>query len=182
MFILRKVVGYVLIVITLIMISGCSTYSNPGYEIITFLDFEKYMEKGVFVTPMSYENEYIPIGLVNAYCKDSIFESPKMLQTYQANRILRISDGVVLRKKLADIDKDNIVYEKQTYWSTIIVHANLQEAMDLLVKEAKAKGADAIINIRVSSFVLEQDDYQRTSGVNQYYYEISGFAIKRIND
>lgn len=182
MFILRKVVGYVFILITLIMISACSTYSNPGFEITTYLDYEKYMDQGVFVTPLSYEGDYTPKGIVHAYSKDSIFESNKQLQTYQANKILKFTQGELYRKRLVDIKKENIIYNRQTYWNSIIVRSELQESMDLLVKEAKAKGANAIINVKTSVYALPQDEYQMIHGITQFAYFIEGFAIKRINN
>lgn len=130
--------------IAAIALAGCGApqviQQNEERVVVHFLDFEKYEKEGFFVSTTPYMMEYQNIGEVTIVItpQKGNFKVPSELNPNW--------------------------YTIETKFETI----NYEEVLDIAVKEAKAKGADALVNLRVEHTYSDRERYK-----------ITGLCIKR---
>lgn len=127
-----------------VALCGCSVQQaameTKRITIVNFLDFQKYEEEGFFISSTPYVGEYKNIGEVEVGIipAKGNYKIPSELNP----------EWYRIEYKEEDIDSN--------------------EALAIIVKEAKAKGADALVNLRMTK------EYG-----GRIKYTMSGLCIKR---
>lgn len=139
--------SFILIIFILSLI-GCKvaipTYDSPVDEI----DLRPYSEAGFFVTTGDYFKDYEPVSILVRSCKSKV--------TVEDTRQDKSDDDIYRKQELKQIK-----------------YCNLADMVGDLVKEAKSRGANGLIQVKIESKVVSEQ--------GQYipYVFISGMAIKR---
>lgn len=146
--------------IFLILFNSCSTAYKltPRKRIVleSYFDYSGYAKDGFMISPDPYYGNYDPCGEIQ-------------IAVYPAKFI----------KKGKDVyNPSQNSYETNEYLTEEDITG--QELLEMIVTNAKEKGADAIANFRCKS--IKNNYFNSTLGMYIDYfshYEISGFAIKR---
>lgn len=109
--------------------------------VVHFMDFEKYEKEGFFISSTPYMMEYRNIGEITIVITPQTgnFKVPSELNPNW--------------------------YTIETKFETI----DYGEVLDIAVNEAKAKGADALVNLRIEHSYTDRERYK-----------ITGLCIKRL--
>ena len=140
-----------------LLLTGCFTGlsvlpSIPREEVLSTVDFTRYSEEGFLVSAESLVDPYEPIGIL----KYTTIPSAEYRQRVR----VQTADG----------------YTKEVHkW--VIETIDYQEQLDRMVAEAKALGADAIIDVKI--YPTQRLYSGIKNPVNLEGYEISGYAVKR---
>jgi hypothetical protein len=133
-----------LLALIVFVFSGCSTLSvNHNYSYE--LDLSVYSDQGFFVTIGDFHGEYEPVCIERFYC----------------------SEGMVSE---SSSEKDDDVYHKT---NKSFVTCDDELMIENLVESVKSKGANGIIKLEFSTYVV----YRGGSPVT--YKVVSGQGIKR---
>ena len=139
---------------------GCSQKPTKR-EVITYVfDFREHTKSGFFISPTPYIGLFDPVGEIN-------------IRVYPAktvrNDVSEYEVGVLFGKSRTGTESNT------TYITEKITP---DELLNILVDEAKALGADGIVNVSI-----RDETATRASGgkvITEFlYYKLSGFAIKR---
>jgi len=141
----------ILLALLAIVVSSCGITTHERYVTKLFLDFQPYTEAGFFISPDSYTGRFAPVGELNITVQPAV--QPQSQRT-RGNK--KFDDAVYFEVNGSPIALEVILPE---------------ELLEMAVNEAKAQGANGIANFRCVR-ILDSDP------VDQYHYEISGFAIK----
>lgn len=136
---------YVSVLIALLILAACAT---PKYaEQVSVIDYSKYSAECFLTESNSVSFEYQPIGSISviSYSGDS-----QTIQTKVQSYDTLYGDSLVVKKK------QNI-------------YATPDRALSRAIKEAKAMGANGIINLRINNRYID----------GRQCIELSGMAIKR---
>lgn len=130
--------------VAIMALVGCAApqviQQNEERVVVYFWDFEKYEQEGFFISTTPYMMEYRNIGELTVVItpQSGSYKVPSELNPNW--------------------------YTIETKQETI----NYEEMLDIAVKEAKAKGADALVNLRVEHTYSDRERYK-----------ITGLCIKR---
>lgn len=134
----------------IVILSGCASIKPTQRAIYTdFADYRAYSEIGFLITPNAYSGEFESLGEIAIHIVPAIKMFPEEGEEY---------DG-----RGRYIDYENI---------------KRQDLIDIVVKEAIEKGANAITDFAITSKEITKGDAmgQFCSG---FEYWITGFCIKR---
>ena len=154
---MMKTVRLLLTLPVALLLTSCFTGlsvlpSIPREEVLSTVDFTKYAEEGFLVSAESLVDPYEPIGMM----KYTTIPSAEYRQRVR----VQTADG----------------YTKEVHkW--VIETIDYQEQLDRMVAEAKAMGADAIIDVKI--YPTQRLYSGIKNPVNLEGYEISGYAVKR---
>lgn len=137
----------ILIFTATIALAGCSapkripqTQENPRIVVVDFLNFEKFEKEGFFISSTPYMKDYRNIGEI------SILITPKV-GDYKVPSELN-PNWHTIERRAETIDND--------------------EVLDIAVQEAKKRGADALVNLKIKRDYNDRDIY------------VTGLCIKRL--
>lgn len=134
----------VLFIVTIALV-GCGApqaiQQSEERVVVHFMDFEKYEKEGFFISSTPYMMEYRNIGEITIVITPQTgnFKVPSELNPNW--------------------------YTIETKFETI----DYGEVLDIAVNEAKAKGADALVNLRIEHSYTDRERYK-----------ITGLCIKRL--
>lgn len=139
-------------ILAALSLSGCRIYS-PQYSVESIMvDYEYYNNNDFYLTEAnSVSFNYSPIGSINATSSSGYMTNEKLLQEF--NEIYGQSG-----KKI-----------KKNDW----VGASVYEALDAAVNKAKAQGANAIINLKISQ------SYRYENKMKVLEFVVTGMAIRK---
>lgn len=127
-----------------LILASCSTL-KPTQRIVEtyFSDYREYAKDGFLISPCPYTYDFESVGELNILITPAkvIVERPSSTYYNSATTINAL-------------DYENIPYS---------------EMVEMAVKEAKSKGADAIVNFNIT----------KEQTATEKYYHINGFCIKR---
>ena len=131
------------------LLSSCVTYS----PLVNFIDYSAYNDQGMFLTESnSVDFDYTPVGSINVLLYSGyVKQTPEYLVEDKAVDAVYYSSSSTGRSKYQD--------------------ATIQEALRIVVDQAKHKGADAVINLHyeyISAFKNQPAGWY-----------VSGMAVKR---
>lgn len=139
-----------LIFAAIAMLTGCATLKKEDRKVYTdFADYRPYLEIGFLITPNLYSGEFESIGELAIHIVPAIKLFPEDGEQYD------------YRGKYYD-------YEE----------IKRQDVIDIAVKEAINRGADAIANFNITANEISKGDGLGTVCIGREYY-ITGFCIKR---
>lgn len=123
--------------------SGCkSSYYN---EVVTSLDFREYTKQGFIISPTTSGFEYTPVSEIN-------------VSFYLGNKLPDDLKG-----------KKGIKMVKDRYLGITEYYPTSERILDKIVDEAKAMGANGIVNFKSS--------YISSKKYGQGYWNVSGVAV-----
>lgn len=138
-----------LIIASIALLTSCSTLKPTERMAFTsFVDYRPYSESGFLLTPQPYQGDYDSVGEI------SIYVVPAFLKLKE--------------------DFDYMSGEWYTYKFETI---KLEEIVELAVKEAIEKGADAVSNFSITSEKISRGNGRTYSRGDAY--RVTGFCIKR---
>lgn len=147
-----------LILSALLLLSSCASY--PKYETFdSYIDFEKYSQSGFFLSIDNYNKSYMPKGLLSVSCYSGI----------QKTEV----------SKPKDMFNDDVYYSSSSKFKKEFRSCRVEELLDEIVDEARSKGADGLINVKIvntSRMVKEGNKKMKQPGLL-----ITGFAIKTLD-
>ena len=148
------------LIIIFIGLLSCTSMPKKYERVESYfiLDFSKYNDLGFLFTPGDYNGEYKAIGNIS----------------------YKYIPAAELIKK-PEIDNTNYKYVKcriDTSSKIVIEKLNFEEIMDTIYKNVKAKGADAILYLKIEP-ESEAYSFKNLTDVTVEGINISGFAIKR---
>ena len=139
---MKRIVIYIT---AIIILSGCSVQQEVKEVqrsiIVHFIDFQKYEAEGFFISSTPYIGNYKNIG--------------------------ELTIGITPAK-----GNYKVPTEQNPNWYMIVYkeeNIDYNEVLAIAVKEAKAKGADALVNLKITKEISGSDQYT-----------ISGLCIKRL--
>jgi uncharacterized protein YbjQ (UPF0145 family) len=145
--------------IFLLFLSSCSVFRQPVVMISTNLDYSEYLKEGMFLSESNAVNfSYEPISSVSAlllsgYAIKSTGEKEFRDDAYQTSQ-----------------GQAQITITTNKY-----ISASKEEVLKQIVKEAKSKNANAIINLEIKPVIgVNAKGYSYLQG-----YSASGMAIKK---
>ena len=139
-----------LIIITALAFTACSTLTDiPSYTETIVIDLTQYSNEGFLITPEPYLGEYSSVGMVDI----SLFPRAKKL-SYD-----RITNDI----------KEQ--YNVQGVWAVDKIET--KDVVDIVYEKAKAMGADAVINFKISYIYKSYPEFTHNG------LRVTGFAIKR---
>lgn len=142
-----------LIVAAIAFLASCSTLKSIEKEdrkvYTDFADYRPYLEIGFLITPNLYSGEFESIG--------------------------ELAIHIVPAIKLFPEDGEQYDYRGKYYNYEEIKR---QDVIDIAVKEAISRGADAIANFNITANKISKADGLGTVCIGREYY-ITGFCIKR---
>lgn len=134
-------------------LSSCTISRTPFYQEGSFVDYNRFLEEGIFITESnSAPFNYIPVGSISS-TSYSGYEEVDTVVSYSKDDIY-----------------ETTLQEKKDHKYRI---ASPSDCLEMLVRFAKAKNADAIINLRIESFVFPSD------GKSHIGFTVNGMAVKR---
>jgi hypothetical protein len=142
---MKKLIG----ILAVVLLMSCTTTKFASKQVY-MLDFRPYTEKGFLMSTTNVGVSYTGLAEINVVCKSGYVyaENKSFNDTWQ---------DVYSDSKAMTVNKNTA----RKYWTT-------DEVLEQLYNEAKAVGANGLINIRITS--------------NQWGsftdYELSGMAIK----
>jgi len=142
----------------MLLLSSCGIFRQPTVSVSSTLDYSKYLKDGFYLTEsnsVSFTHE--PLASVSAL----------QLSGYKIK-----SSG---QKQFRDDAYQTGHSETYTTTTNEYVNATRSEVLEQLVKEAKSKGANGIINLDIDPIVTTtKEGLVSISG-----YSATGMAIKR---
>jgi hypothetical protein len=127
-----------------LMLASCSTLKPTQRTVETyFSDYREYAKDGFLVSPCAYTYDFESVGELN------IVITPAKVMVERPSSNYYNSAAMI----------NTLDYEVIPY----------SEMVDMAVKEAKSKGADAIVNFSIT----------KEQTATEKYYHINGFCIKR---
>lgn len=136
-------------IVALTTLVSCATMKPTQRVTLTqFSDYREYAKDGFLISPSPYTYDFESVGELN----------------------ITIVPAKVITEKPSLYSNTNITikgldYEKIEY----------EEMVDMAVKEAKSKGADALVN-----FAITKEAIRDSQGITkEMYFKITGFCIKR---
>jgi uncharacterized protein YbjQ (UPF0145 family) len=152
---MKNMVRIFLLITATLVLSSCSYIKYiPKSTTVSIIDFRQYTKNGFLFTPYDYKGDYESIGMIHA-------------KLMPEAKIVKVSTG----------KKDSIgntIYKDDWDVSKIETH----DAMDTLRENATKMGADAVINLEISS-TQESFNIGRQYSITLNGIEVEGFAIKR---
>ena len=138
----------------MLLLSSCSnSYNIERFTEVFGFNFTKYSNEGFLITPEGYNEEYESLGLIQ-------------LRLYPA-----------VKRSLPAGDYDNYVKVSIGGNAHYIERITADMLLDSLYTEAKALGADAIINFKHT--VLDETPLTKNYPKGIQVNSVSGLAIKR---
>ena len=114
------------------MFFGC-TVLDKHYKYSTTLDLSKYSNNGILITTGDLHTTYKPIGIITSVCKNGYKLKPGKKET--SNKYI---DDVYSNQKTYDNPLKYEYYE-----------CTISDAIDYLYKQAKVKGANGLIKLKL---------------------------------
>lgn len=135
------------------ILPSCSTI-RPIPRIIntSFADYRSYTQEGFLISPNPYTAEFESLGEINIAVTPAITRDGTSANTDSIYSIIKPCE-----------------YE----------HIPYDELVAIAVKEAKARGADALVNFSITREVISKADRMYGGYIVGYAYNISGYCIKR---
>jgi uncharacterized protein YbjQ (UPF0145 family) len=127
--------------------SGCKSSYSSYKETTTSLDFREYVKQGFVIIPATVGFEYTPVEYTPISEINVLF--------YSGN-------------KLPDDLKGKRGIKTSKIWSVTEYHPTSERILDKIVEEAKAMGANGIVNFK-SSYIKSKN--------SKGYWEVSGVAV-----
>ena len=135
------------------ILSSCSTIKPiPRIVSTSFADYRGYTQEGFLISPNPYTSDFESVGEIN------IIVTPAIKRSNSTH-----ADGIYYTNS-SSYDYEQIPYD---------------ELVEIAVKEAKAKGADALVNFSIARETVSQVDRFHGRYIVGYAYNISGYCIKR---
>lgn len=135
----------------LLLLLGCQSYEMQKAVILYGYDFTKYSKNNFLFTPEKYSGKYESVGLMYVLMWPEIKKSEKTVKSENTSFYDRSVD----------------------YYG--VVKVSPTEGLDSLYERAVKMGADCVMNLEINS-------KQGANGPVVFdYYELSGFAIKRLD-
>ena len=144
-----KFICFIVLAALSLSCAGPQTVARKEVFDVKAFDFSKYTDQGFLITPEEYLDDYQSIGIITVTQWPAVHKQDRRVQAPNS------PDGYKLVEE---------------YFSETI---DVKKTVEKIYQEAKAMGADAITNFKVTS-TSRQNGNLRVQGV-----EISGFAIKR---
>ena len=134
-------------IMALTTLASCATMKPTQRVTLTsFSDYREYAKDGFLISPSPYTYDFESVGELN------IIITPA--------KVITEKPSLYSNTTIKGLDYEKIEYE---------------EMVEMAVKEAKSKGADALVN-----FTITKEYVRDTQGlVKEKYYNITGFCIKR---
>lgn len=141
-----------IIIAAALLFASCSTL-RPTQRVsqTIFSDYRQYTEQGFLISPNAYPGEFDAVGEIN------LIVTPALVKT----EIQSLYAGGGTRMGIA--------YEKISY----------DELVAMAVKEAKGKGADALVNFAIDVQEISSVDKMYGGYTTGYKYYVKGYCIKR---
>lgn len=150
----------ILPIVLVLGLSACSPRLIPTERKVQayYFDFSDYYKEGFLISPDPYTKDFESCGTL----------------------LIKVIPAKTLKKASREFDAINGLYA--TSEELIQEEISGNELLNYAVREAKSKGADAIVNFKCIE--IYSSYYSELSKSNISYlthYEVSGFAIKRKN-
>lgn len=135
-----------------VLCASCSTI-RPTQRVCqtVFSDYRQYTEQGFLISPNAYPNEFEAVGEVN------IIVTPALIETE------------IQSQYTGGGTRMGVAYEIISY----------DELVAMAVKEAKSKGADALVNFTIDVQEIKSVDQMYGGYTTGYKYYVKGYCIKR---
>lgn len=139
-----------IIIAAIAVLAGCAVVKPmPQTTAVVFSDYRPYAEEGFLISPNPYTYDFESVGEIYIVTIPAIVE--KKAPRYPG------SNNVTLTLAYDEIDRSELVATA--------------------VKEAKAKGADAIVNFSIRRELIQEGE--GIAGIIGYKYITEGYCIKR---
>lgn len=150
----------ILPIVLVLGLSACSPKLIPTERKVQayYFDFSDYYKEGFLISPDPYTKDFESCGTL----------------------LVKVTPAKILQKATREFDAINGLYAKPE--ELIQEEISADELLNIAVKEAKSKGANAIVNfkcIEIYSSFYSEVSKRYISYLT--HYEVSGFAINRKN-
>lgn len=156
------------IVMVSLLLSSCtfSFYPRSYEENVSYYDFNRYNSEGFFISVDSYNGSYTPVGYLDiTVCPgDSVIGAESKGKLIKEYPLIKVDENTEARS----VTGKGMVTRK--------ISSDL--LLSILVKKAKEKGANGLVDFKVKEFSTFRYVYGLKI-VNLDYYQLSGLAIKR---
>lgn len=146
-----------------LLLAGCTPYYRAHSDMIYGIDFNKYYEKGFWISNQPYYGDVEPVGFV--YYR-------------LVPEALRLSGSEIGKEKKNYIKQ----HYRKTAYNVYFEDIKFTTLLDSLVSKAQKMGADGIsqfkFDVKLQTAVVNKE--VRSIGIPEYY-EVSGFAFKRVS-
>lgn len=139
-------------IVAAILFSSCAS-RPPVYRHVEIygVDYSRYANEGFYFSPYAYTKEYVPVG-----------------QYY-----LALVPGAKYLDECPSGKSECMAWETVGW---VVDYAHVQHAVDSMYNLARAAGADALVDVKLSKVTVMPPD---RPGLILPIFEVSGFAIKR---
>lgn len=149
---------YVILPLLLLLVVGCQQTRQqvvPGTSGTIAFDFRPYLEDDFLFTPQDYDGEYEPVGMITL----SVFPRAENLNAPAGQKRITPQNG----------------YVQNGY---MVEHVETDTLVARAYRQAKAMGADAIMNFDVAP-TTRTVQTGTASSITLTGFEVNGFAIDR---
>ena len=150
----------ILPIVLVLGLSACSPKLIPTERKVQayYFDFSDYYKEGFFISPDPYQKDFESCGTL----------------------LIKVIPAKTLKKASREFDAINGLYSEPE--ELVVEEISAEELLNIAVKEAKSKGADAIVNFKCTEVYHNYYNPEtKFSSSKITHYEVSGFAIKRKN-